>query len=273
MNYDAIAGINQSTLKHFHKMRSLAHASQAMSKKFDNETLSFGRLVHSLILEPELFEAQYIVADKPDLRTTAGKKQWGEVLALTEQTDKQLVSTQDYEQAQRMRRSVESHRQAHGLLRESLTAPALRQNEQLLTGTLYDCDNESHLCKGRADCILLDVFTVPVIVDLKTTEDASARGFRDSCAKYSYHLQAAFYVDLMAAAGYLDAKFIFVAVEKSAPYGVQVFEASDSFIAQGRIAYRQALKQYGIYQKKHLIMAEIPAYSEDIEAIDVPEWA
>jgi hypothetical protein len=273
MNYDSIPGINQSGLKHFHKCRSLAHAYQASKKQYDNETLSFGRLVHSLILEPELFESQYVVADKPDLRTTAGKKQWQEVLALTEQTNKQLVSTQDYEQAQRMRRSVESHRQAHALLREHVTAPASRQTEQLLTGNLYDSDNQPHVCKGRADCILTDVYTQPVIVDLKTTEDASARGFRDSCAKYSYHLQAAFYVDLLADCGHPNAKFVFVAVEKTAPYGVQVLEASDDFIKQGRAAYRQALKLWAECQKKVMFLEDIPAYSDDIVEISVPEWA
>jgi hypothetical protein len=273
MNYDEILGINQSTLKHFHNPKSLAHALLGSKKKFDNETLSFGRLVHSLILEPELFESQYIVADKPDCRTTAGKKQWAETLALTEQTDKQLISTQDFEQAQRMRRAVDFHKQANSLLREPVLEPSQRQIEQLLTGVLEDEDGVQHAAKGRADCILLDVYTQPVIVDLKTTDDASAKGFSDSCAKYAYHLQAAFYIDLLAAAGQPDAKFIFVAVEKQAPYGVQVFEADDEFIRMGRIAYKRALKLYALCKKLDLTLLDIPAYSENIEQLSLPRWA
>jgi hypothetical protein len=273
MNYESIQGINQSTLKHFHKCKSLAHAHYASHKQYDNETLSFGRLVHSLILEPELFESQYIVADKPDCRTTVGKKQWAEVLALTEQTDKRLVSTADYDQAHRMRRAVESHPVARELLYTVHAAPARRQTEQTLTGVLTDSDDAQHDAKGRADCLLTDYYTQPVIVDLKTTDDASSRGFMDSCAKYAYHLQAAFYVDLLVSHGLPDAKFVFVAVEKTAPYGVQVFEADEEFIARGRIAYKNALKLWAQCQKKLLVLEEIPAYSDIIETAQLPMWA
>jgi hypothetical protein len=86
-------------------------------------------------------------------------------------------------------------------------------------------------------------------------------------------LQAAFYLDLLANCGHKDANFVFVAVEKIAPYGVQVFEASDDFIKQGRAAYRQALKLWAECQKKVTFLEELPAYSEDIVEISVPEWA
>ena len=273
MNYEAIQGINQSTLKHFHKCKSLAHAHYNSHKKYDNETLSFGRLVHSLILERELFDSQYIVADKPDCRTTVGKNLWSALLADASNSGRALVSQADFATADRMRRAVESHPAARELLYTVHPAPARRQTEQLLVGVLADVDGAQHDAKGRADCILTEYYTQPVIVDLKTTDDASSRGFMDSCAKYAYHLQAAFYVDLLVSHGLPDAKFVFVAVEKTAPYGVQVFEADEEFIARGRSAYKNALKLWAECQKKLLMLEEIPAYSDTIETAQLPTWA
>jgi exodeoxyribonuclease VIII len=51
------------------------------------------------------------------------------------------------------------------------------------------------------------------IVDLKTCQDASPSGFARACATFSYHVQAAHYLNVTFAE-----RFIFIAVEKTYPF-------------------------------------------------------
>jgi hypothetical protein len=60
------------------------------------------------------------------------------------------------------------------------------------------------------------------ICDVKTTQDASPRGFRSAVYKYNYHLQAAFYMDMLG----VD-EFKFVTCEVNHPYTVVVHTLDD----------------------------------------------
>ena len=75
-------------------------------------------------------------------------------------------------------------------------------------------------CKCRPDWISADG---GILVDLKTTEDASPREFQRSIAKWRYHVQAGWYMaGIEAAYGTRPSGFIFIAVEKKPPFAVGV---------------------------------------------------
>ena len=81
--------------------------------------------------------------------------------------------------------------------------------------------------------------------DLKTTVDASHRGFSNAIAKYGYAFQAAFYLDTYYwATGQRLESFGFVAVESKAPYNVMCYRLDDESIEVGRSQYRAALNKY-----------------------------
>ena len=81
--------------------------------------------------------------------------------------------------------------------------------------------------------------------DLKTTVDASHRGFSNAIAKYGYAFQAAFYMDTFEwATGSKLEGFGFVAVESKAPYNVMCYRLDDESIEIGRSQYRAALNKY-----------------------------
>jgi len=73
-----------------------------------------------------------------------------------------------------------------------------------------------------------------ILIDLKTTSDASPEAFKWSAKKFNYHLQAYHYLDVankihMETNGYTRPvfhTFLFVAIEKSAPYTVRIHECS-----------------------------------------------
>jgi exodeoxyribonuclease VIII len=109
-----------------------------------------------------------------------------------------------------------------------------------------------------------------LLIDLKTTTDASAEGFARSAYAYRYYQQAAFYTDVFQWAGggpVFD--FYFIAVEKVAPFAVQVFKASPQFIARGREAYRAALNLYA----DCLATGIWPGYSDASTDLELPAWA
>ena len=58
-----------------------------------------------------------------------------------------------------------------------------------------------------------------MVVDLKSTIDASARGFAKSVRTYGYAFQCAWYLEEgLQPNGEKPTEFIFLAVEKKAPY-------------------------------------------------------
>tara|TARA_R100000935_G_scaffold30320_1_gene50653 strand:- start:4722 stop:5630 length:909 start_codon:yes stop_codon:yes gene_type:complete len=63
-----------------------------------------------------------------------------------------------------------------------------------------------------------------ILVDYKTTQDCSVRGFTSSIRKYQYDLQAAWYKRGFEKAGFKVTDFIFVAQEKKKPYASKVFK-------------------------------------------------
>ena len=83
-----------------------------------------------------------------------------------------------------------------------------------------------------------------IIIDLKTTEDASAVGFQQSIGKWNYHTQVAFYTDVMRSLGKTVNAFLFIAVEKKAPHLVGFYTLDDPSIDRGREKYKEALEIY-----------------------------
>ena len=73
-----------------------------------------------------------------------------------------------------------------------------------------------------------------LIVDLKTTMDASPDAFARTAANFNYPLQAAYYVDGLQAAGIASpdavTSFVFLVVEKTPPYGVAVYTLPEDAI-------------------------------------------
>ncbi len=120
--------------------------------------------------------------------------------------------------------------------------------------------------KGRTDRLTTDADSKTVVVDLKTTGRGEARKsvFAREIDYWKYHMQAAFYQDLFEASF-----FVFVAVEKEAPYAVSTFSLDPESIQIGRdmndkfLAKVKECRDSGIW----------PAYSDNLEQISLTDWA
>jgi len=72
-----------------------------------------------------------------------------------------------------------------------------------------------------------------IVVDYKSTPDASTRGFEKSIVNFGYHVQAAHYSSGVTAVTGMPVKFLFIAQEKTAPYLVNVIELSSELLLIG----------------------------------------
>lgn len=216
------------------------------AERTETPAMKLGTAVHSAILEPELFESEYVRAPQVDRRTKEGKDAWA---ALPEH--KIALRADEWDQCVSMRNA----------LRET------KAGRKLLNGgepeASYFVEIDELMMKCRPDYV-----TDNMIIDVKTTDDASPMGFMRSAVKFGYHRQAALYMDILAEFGTPKDAFVFAVVEKSAPYATAWYYATQEMIDAGRAEYK-ALVQ-GL--KTCLATGNWPGYGEEIKPLKMPEW-
>jgi len=156
-----------------------------------------------------------------------------------------------------MSASVRAHPIAHRLL--------VTEGEAEVTLRWKDADTGIE-CKARVDRHL---HRLRAAVDLKTTEDARLEMFRRTMARYGYHRQEAMYRDGLAALGEPVEHFIFVAVEKTAPYAVAVYSVDAGARAKGRASIHQDLRTLAECFGRDVW----PGYDTGIQSLSLPEWS
>lgn len=163
----------------------------------------------------------------------------------------------DYQAAQAMRDAVYAHPVARELFREGAAE---------LSGWWRDEPTDIGL-RFRPDW-LTEVDGRPVCVDLKTTINADPAEFVRSVGKFGYHAQASWYLAGLAAHAIDDARFLFVCVEKTAPYPVSVVELDPDALIEGALRNRAAIDLY----RRCLDADTWPAYGDGITTISLPPW-
>ncbi|WP_441253681.1 PD-(D/E)XK nuclease-like domain-containing protein [Bradyrhizobium sp. 613_E4_N2_2] len=189
---------------------------------------------------------------------------WSDVQAewLTNNSERQVVGEEDWTHLHGMRDAVMAHPAAGKLLRMAGVAEQSFYWIDERTGMLLRCRPDYRTDSG-------------IIVDLKSTDDASPEGFARSIAKWRYHVQHPFYVDgtneAIRQAGIDMPKsraFVFIAVEKKPPFAVGVYKLDGESVDIGRLEYREDVDKLA-----HAIETnEWPAYGDDIQPIALPTW-
>lgn len=195
-------------------------------KEFD-----IGSAIHSLILEPENFVNEFAVAPGIDKRTKTGKASWTKFIE--ENNGKIILESKDYDNCIEIQKNVLKIPEVVRLLQNGVS-------EKSYFSTLEDGTK----VKVRPDRYRPDINT---IIDLKSCRDASPDAFKRDIANYKYYVQAAFYLDVLKAD-----RFIFLAVEKTAPYMVGIYELTNEDLDRGRELIQRALfisKQRDKYTK------------------------
>lgn len=141
----------------------------------DSNALVFGKLCHCLLLEPDMFEKEYIIVDFGKLRST---KKYEE--AKKENPGKIIINQEEYEHAQKMVQEVKNHRLASAILNGATAEmPFIWMDEA--TGLK---------CKAKLDAIKRTKNGL-VVIDYKTSSDIE--GVLNWPQKLQYPIQAEFY--------------------------------------------------------------------------------
>lgn len=115
-----------------------------------------------------------------------------------------------------------------------------------------------------------DWLGVGILSDIKTTRSAEPWSFAGDVARYGYHQQAAWYLDLARDLGHPAEAFAFIVVEKDPPHLVEVYDLDAAAIDRGRELNRRALERFRDCTATGLW----PGYTaRPFTTLSLPRWA
>lgn len=227
--YHASAALNKSRLHRFSISPQWFKWCEEHPEE-DTEALVVGGAFHKLVLEPDGFENEYVVAQPIDRRTTAGKAAWAELL----ESGKQILTAEQFALISAMRDAVKANPHTN-----FLTTGEVEQS-------YYFTDELTGIeCKVRPDCFKR-VRDRGCIVDLKSVRSAATEDFIRDAIKYGYDLQAAIYKTGVEKEYGIPCDFVFVAVEKEPPHMINILQADELFLRRGEDLFREYL---GLYKR------------------------
>jgi len=261
-DYHQWKAANYSTLKKFRQ--SAAHARESMvNPMVQTDAMQIGQMVGEALLEPDLFAKQYIIQpDFGDRRRTANKQAFNDFAA--KNVDRVIVPPDDMRKVLGMVQCISEH----GIVKEIVGGSLAGTRPVVETSFVWEDGPTGVLCKGRTD-VIGTLWGNPVVCDLKTTQDASPKGWPRQIAKFDYHVQAAFYLDGLATLIPLDRSWLWFCVENTRPYLAAVYQAEPALIDEGRRCYRSYLRRW----KDAHETGFWAGYPADLTTVDLPQWA
>lgn len=221
----------------------------------ETDAMRLGTALHTALLEPELFRGRYVRGIEGDGRTKAVKDARA---ALAEEFPGATILTpQQWDDLTGMRDAVMAHPRARSFFEG--------EGDNELTGVWLD-PITGVACKMRLD---RDVPRAAVIVDLKSTRDASPHAFARQCANLGYHRKSAFYRRGCAALDRPRNGSALIAVESSPPYAVAVYLLDEGDLDRADTEIARHLNVYA----DCLDRDEWPGYGSEMTSLPMPGWA
>lgn len=260
---DAIAGL--SPLHYWYK-----YLNPNREPGEPSPALIMGSAIHSIVLEPDLFTSEYVTVpeDAPKRATKAqinAKKPSPDAVASIEywtafekeNAGKIILDAEEWQTCLNIRDAVYRHPIAAGLL----TGGKAEQS-------FYAVDSETgELIKCRTD-YLHD--SGAMIVDLKSTEDASPDGFGKSAANFRYPVQTAWYNGVLDSAfGEHPQDWVFLAVEKKPPYAIGIYFMEPDVVARAHMAARRDFLRIVEHKRAN----HWPDYGATPLPLNLPGWS
>ena len=255
--YHAGPGISKSRMSYL--LRSAAHYKHTPMDD-TKPAFTFGNAFHTATLEPEKFEAEYVVLPA-NCQKGSGKGMQERKAIFEAQAWKKgqtIIKPDEYDLVRAMSDAVWKHPQAAELLTE--------QGETELSAYYHDTGFDV-LTKAKYDRLNKER---NAIIDLKSCVDARPWAFQRDASTYHYDLQHGHYCYTASmVTGVEHTDFYFICVEKTPYHGVMVYRGSEAFYLNGLLKREQALTLY----KDCLDSGNWPGYSTDIELLDPPKYA
>ena len=213
------------------------------------KSMADGTAVHAFFLEKDKFHKDFAVKPQ-DLRlNTKAGKEWAQ-----EHHNKIIIDSELGNNLYEMEKSF-------------MDSPAKLIYEIKGKSELSYFWNDIGLVKGkcRPDWISDDGI---LIVDIKTTTDASPRGFQKSISTWGYHLQLGWYLRGLRKLGVPAEQFIFIAIEKTPPFCVGVYSADQDMINFAMKELDQLMPEI----QTAMVSKKFPDYTPEIMSLGLPPW-
>ncbi len=257
------SAISASGLKLF--ARSPAHYYAAYldpqrPERQPTAAMKLGTATHCAILEPERFNAEYVAMPEGiDRRTTSGKQAYADLMA----SGAEVLAADDMASVMNMACSFRDNDISRALFDRSHSV------EQSICATINGVS-----CKCRPDFITADRL---LVMDVKTTKDASPEAFGKSAWNLGYHIQAAFYRRVIGAATGTTPDFIFGCVESESPHLVAyLLDYADGLIDTLLERYAECLAADlwpGYVAEIEMQELSVPGYAQRIIENDgIEDW-
>jgi exodeoxyribonuclease VIII len=167
----------------------------------DSAAFAMGHAVHCLALEPDEFEDRFVSFPKVDRRTKEGK----EFAARFESENKGkiILDPQEFQDAMACVQALNNHPEFAAIMAQP------RRVE-----VPFEFDLFGHPFKAKPDAI---IDSMRLILDIKTTDDASPHSWQWSAVDYGYHRQQIIYQQALFSETGEGYRFVFAVVEKPKP--------------------------------------------------------
>ena len=213
------------------------------------KAMADGTAVHAFFLERDKFDSDFVIKPADMRLNTKVGKEWA-----LEHQNKIIIDSELGNNLYEMEKSF-------------MDSPArLIYDKQGQSELSYFWDDLG-LVKGkcRPDWISNDG---NIVVDIKTTTDASPKGFQKSIANWGYHLQLGWYIRGLQKLGLPAKEFIFIAIEKTPPFSVGVYRANKEMITYANDEINNLV--YDIDES--LKSDDFPDYTPEILDLGLPNW-
>lgn len=192
-----------------------------------SKSAHIGTAIHAALLEPQLFKSQFLMLSSAADRRSREYKD-----ALAQYGCDRILVGQDVDTVSRM---IETARMNDDFV------DYMRSAGKSEVSMFATCDITGLPLKCRFDR-LSDSYPYPM--DVKSCNDASARGFSQAFGKFHYHIQAAFYLHVLKlVTGKTVDQFCFFAIENKPPYRNCMYFIGEESLEAGRKAMFAALEK------------------------------
>ncbi|WP_159083923.1 PD-(D/E)XK nuclease-like domain-containing protein [Nocardioides terrigena] len=232
----------------------------------DADAMIFGRLVHTVILEPHKLDTYAVLdpdvigvkanGDKADNPTAT--KAWKDAVFEAKRSGLTVIAPKMLAKARALDAAVRNHSEAGRLL---------------AAATDHEVSAYADHPSGARVRARFDLVCPGAVVDVKTCRDADPESFGRSMNAFMYHVSAANYLDIARANGLKADRFDLICVEKEptpgGDYRVSVLEIHPDAIDLGRELMAEACERWLALGKR----IDLPNYGDGRHVIDLPAYA
>ena len=195
--------------------------------------LIMGSAFHKIVLEPNDFDKEFAILPKFDRRTKQGKDDYDNFIKHS--CDKKIIMQEQYDDICGMKDSVLNNKYSKILLSGNIE------------NSMYAIDElTQEPIKARPDC-WKKVQDRILITDLKSCRSAATNDVIRDITKYDYDLQSFMYTDITSKVLHIPKEnidFVFIFVEKTAPYLTNIMQADMSVLQRGEMLFRKYIGEY-----------------------------